>query len=79
MLHFLPLDVDFVNENASVANPVPTPRIASIHKSRFAVVVLMECWMEAVYYFTNGKNIVSTTHTQRLLLNMDAWIIIRDA
>ena len=47
---FLPLDVDSINENDSVANPDPTPRIASAHKSRFAEVVLVECWMEAVYY-----------------------------
>ena len=47
---FLPLDVDSINENDSVANPDPTPRIASVHKSRFAEVVLVECWMEAVYY-----------------------------
>ena len=40
--NFLPLDVDSINENDSVANPDPTPRIAS--------VVLVECWMEAVYY-----------------------------
>ena len=46
----LPLDVDSINENDSVANPDPTPRIASAHKSRFAEVVLVECWMEAVYY-----------------------------
>ena len=46
----LPLDVDSVNENDSVANPDPTPRIASVHKSRFAEVVLVGCWMEAVYY-----------------------------
>ena len=51
MVHeFLPLDVDSINENDSVANPDPTPRIASVHKSRFAEVVLVECWMEAVYY-----------------------------
>ena len=48
--YFLPLDVDSINENDSVANPDPTPRIASVHKSRFAEVVLVECWMEAVYY-----------------------------
>ena len=47
---FLPLDVDSINENDSVANPDPTPRIASVHKSGFAEVVLVECWMEAVYY-----------------------------
>ena len=47
---FLPLDVDSINENDSVANPDPTPRIASAHKSRFVEVVLVECWMEAVYY-----------------------------
>ena len=47
---FLPLDVDSINENDSVANPDPTPRIAFVHKSRFAEVVLVECWMEAVYY-----------------------------
>ena len=46
----LPLDVDSINENDSVANPDPTPRIASAHKSRFVEVVLVECWMEAVYY-----------------------------
>ena len=28
---FLPLDVDSINENDSVANPDPTPRIASVH------------------------------------------------
>ena len=39
----------------------PTPSIASIHKSRFAVVVLVECWMEAVYYYINGKMLNSTT------------------
>ena len=48
--HILPLDVDSINENDSVANPDPTPRIASVHKSRFAEVVLVGCWMEAVYY-----------------------------
>ena len=47
---FLPLHVDSINENDSVANPDPTPRIASVHKSRFAEVVLVGCWMEAVYY-----------------------------
>ena len=46
----LPLDVDSINENDSAANPDPTPRIASVHKSRFAEVVLVGCWMEAVYY-----------------------------
>ena len=46
----LPLDVDSINENDSVANPDPTPRIASVHKSWFAEVVLVGCWMEAVYY-----------------------------
>ena len=49
-LLFLPLDVDSINENDSVANPDPTPRITSVHKSRFAEVVLVGCWMEAVYY-----------------------------
>ena len=49
-LFLLPLDVDSINENNSVANPDPTPRIASVHKSRFAEVVLVGCWMEAVYY-----------------------------
>ena len=49
-LPILPLDVDSINENDSVANPDPTPRIASVHKSRFAEVVLVGCWMEAVYY-----------------------------
>ena len=47
---FLPLDVESINENDSVANPDPTPRIASVHKSRFAEVVLVGCWIEAVYY-----------------------------
>ena len=47
---FLPLDVDSINENDSVANPDPTPRIASAHKSRFAEAVLVGCWIEAVYY-----------------------------
>ena len=47
---FLPLDVDSINENDSVANPDPTPRIASVHKSRIAEVVLVGCWIEAVYY-----------------------------
>ena len=28
--NILPLDVDFINETRSVANPDPTPRIASI-------------------------------------------------
>ena len=46
----LPLDLDSINENDSVANPDPTPRIASVHKSRFAKVVLVGCWIEAVYY-----------------------------
>ena len=49
-LSLLPLDVDSINENDSVANPDPTPRIASVHKSRFAEVVLVGCWIEAVYY-----------------------------
>ena len=49
-LYILPLDVDSINENDSVANPDPTPRIASVHKSRFAEVVLVGCWIEAVYY-----------------------------
>ena len=53
---FLSLDVDFINENASVAN-LPTPRIVSVHKSRFAVVMFMECWMEAVYCYFNGKTL----------------------
>ena len=48
--YILPLHVDSINENDSVANPDPTPRIASVHKSRFAEVVLVGCWMEAVYY-----------------------------
>ena len=48
--HVLPLDVDSINENDNVANPDPTPRIASVHKSRFAEVVLVGCWIEAVYY-----------------------------
>ena len=73
---FLPLDVDFINENASVANPVPTPRIASIHKSPFAKVVLMECWMEAVYYYVNDKTLYQL-HT--LLLGVNPWIHVRDA
>ena len=46
----LPLHIDSINENDSVANPDPTPRIASVHKSRFAEIVLVGCWMEAVYY-----------------------------
>ena len=46
----LPLDVDSINENDSVANPDPTPRTASVHKFRIAEVVLVGCWMEAVYY-----------------------------
>ena len=49
-IDFLPLDVDSINENDSVANPDPTPRITSVHKSRFAEVVLVGCWMEAFYY-----------------------------
>ena len=48
--NFLPLDVDSINESDSVANPDPTPRIASVHKSRFAEVVLVGCWIEDVYY-----------------------------
>ena len=47
---YLPLDVDSINENDSVANPDPTPRIASVHKSRFGEVVIVGCWIEAVYY-----------------------------
>ena len=49
-----PLDVDFINENVSLAKNVPTPRIASIHKSRFSLVV-MQFWMEAIYIYVNGK------------------------
>ena len=50
IIDVLPLDVDSINESDSVANPDPTPRIASVHKSRFAEVVLVGCWIEAVYY-----------------------------
>ena len=50
-LTILPLDGDFINANTSVANPDPTPRIASVHKSHFAVVVLVECLIETVYYY----------------------------
>ena len=51
---FLPLDVDFINENASVlvANPDPTPRIATIHNLR-PFNVLVKCWTKAVYYYAN--------------------------
>ena len=68
--HFLPLDLDFINENASIAKP--DPRIASIHKSRFATVLLMECWMEAVYYYVNGKTLYQL-HTRDVFY----WVLIR--
>ena len=67
----LPLNGDFINENASVANLDPTPRIESVHKSQIAVVVLVECWIETVYYYVNGKtldqlyNIYATCFTKR--------------
>ena len=48
---------DFVDENASVADPDPTPRIAPVHKSRIGMVVLVECWIETVYYYVNGKTL----------------------
>ena len=54
----LPLDVDSINESDSVANPDPTPRIASVHKSRFAEVWLVDVgWrlFTTVYYYVNGK------------------------
>ena len=34
-----------------------TPRIASVHKSRVAVVMLVECWIEAVYNYVNGETL----------------------
>ena len=40
----------YVRTIAIDISPDPTPRIASVHKSRFAEVVLVGCWMEAVYY-----------------------------
>ena len=48
----------------------PTPRIVSVHKSRFAVVVLVECWIETVYYYVSG-NKLDQLLTRRTLLNVD--------
>ena len=55
---------DFINENASVANPDPHSQNSLDHMSRFAVVVLMECWMEALYYYGNGKTLYQL-HTSK--------------
>ena len=71
--NFLPLDSDFISENASVATPDPIPRIASVHKFRFAIVVLVECWIETVYYYVNGKTL-DLLLMQHILLNVDAWL-----
>ena len=57
------------NENASVANPDHTPRIASVHKAPFAVVVLVECWIETVYYYVKGKTLGQLL-TSCILLNV---------
>ena len=67
VVHFLPLDGDFINENGRVANLDLTPRIASVHKSQFAMAMLVECWTETVYYYG-------------ILLNLDAsrMCMIRD-
>ena len=64
----------FIDENAStsVVNHDPTPKIASIHKFRFAVVVLVECWIEAGYCYVNG-NTLAQLLTRRILLNVGAW------
>ena len=71
---FLPLDGDFINENASIANPDLTPRMASVHKSRIAVVVLVECWIEIVYYYVNVKKLDQVlTRRSPTLLSVDAW------
>ena len=55
---FLSLDVDSINENDSVANPDPTPRIASVHKSHSPRLCLWNAgWrlFTTVYYYVNGK------------------------
>ena len=64
-LDILPLEVDFINENASVANPLPTPRVASIYKSQFTVVMLMECWIEAVHCYVSC-NTLHQLHTRNV-------------
>ena len=53
----------------------PTPRIASVRKSRFAMVVLVECWMEAVYYYVNDKTLDQLgLLTRHILLNVDTYM-----
>ena len=63
-----------MNENVSVANPVPTLRIASTHKSQFNVVVLINGMLD-------GSCLLLCHHTRHILLNVGTgtWIYICNA
>ena len=62
-----PLDGDYITGNANVTNPDLTPRIASVHKFQFAVVVPVECWIETVCYYVNGEQTLFWEWGQDLL------------
>ena len=70
----LPLDVDFINENGSVANPDHTPRIASIGNLSTPKMYL---WTVGQRLFTirqtelNGKTMCQLQTTAFLLLSVE--------
>ena len=73
---FLPLDVDFINENGSVANPDPTPRIYPL----LTISARLKCTCEILdigcLLFTiaqtepNGKTMCQLQTTAFLLLSI---------
>ena len=81
----LPLNVDFINENTSVGNPDPTPRIASIHNLNSPWLCL---WNVGWRLFTitsmvkrciNYKHATSFTERGSRAYGIETWINIRDA
>ena len=54
VFNVLPLDVDFINEN-ECNKPVLHSQTSLYSQSRFALYVLVECWIKAVYYYVNSK------------------------
>ena len=71
---FLPLEVDFINENGSVANPDPTPRIASIDSLSTLKMYLLNVG-HRLFTITqtelNGKTMCQLQTTAFLLLSVE--------
>ena len=71
---FLPLDVDFINENWSVTEPHPTPRIASIDSLSTLKMYLLNVG-HRLFTITqtglNGKTMCQLQATAFLLLSVE--------